>query len=77
MRKALIVLVIVHIPLALWSGYRAIVQVQRLELNATRVLHPGSAIQVTVVSSGRVAVDVWLEMVQGTQAPGHSPCGMC
>ena len=30
-RKALIVFVAVHVPLALWSGYRAIVQVQRLK----------------------------------------------
>jgi hypothetical protein len=31
-RKALIVFVAVHVPLALWSGYRAMAQVQRLEL---------------------------------------------
>ncbi len=69
MRKVLVALVIVHIPLALWSGYRAIVQVQRLDLITTgRMLHDGSAIRAGVVSSGRVTVDLFLEMIQGTRA---------
>ena len=59
-RKALIILVVVHIPLALWSGYRAIVQVQRLAL-----YDGGSTVRVDVVSSGRGPVDVRLEMIQG------------
>ena len=68
-RKLLIALIVVHVPLALWSGYRAIVQVQRLELSAPgTVLHNGSTIQVGVVSSGRATVDVWLEMIQGARA---------
>jgi hypothetical protein len=61
-RKALILLVVVHIPLALWSGYRAIVQVQRLAL-----YHDGSTAHVDVVSSGRGPVDVRLEMIQGAR----------
>src|SRR3712207_3931542 len=67
-RKALIVLVAVHVPLACWSGYRAIVQVQRLELSAAeRVLRDGSSVRADVVSSGRATVDVTLEMIQGAQ----------
>jgi hypothetical protein len=31
-RRILAVFVVAHVPLALWSGYRAIVRVQRLEL---------------------------------------------
>ena len=68
-RKLFIALIVVHVPLALWSGYRAIVQVQKLELNApSTVLHDGSTIHVGVVSSGRATVDVWLEMIQGMRA---------
>ena len=68
-RKVLIVFVAVHIPLALWSGYRAIVQVQRLELSSTdHVMRGGSAIRVGVVSSGRTSVDMTLEMIQGARA---------
>jgi hypothetical protein len=67
-RRALIVLVAAHVPLALWSGYRAIVQVQRLELRAPgRALRDGSRIRVDVVSSGRTTVDVRLEMIQGAR----------
>ncbi len=57
-----------HVPLALWSGYRATVQVQSLELNASDRLRDGSTIRVGVVSSGRVTVDVRLEMIQGARA---------
>lgn len=68
-RKLLVVLVAVHVPLACWSGYRAIVQVQRLELHSpSRVLHDGSTVRVDVVGSGRATVDVRLEMVQGARA---------
>jgi hypothetical protein len=62
-------LIVVHVPLALWSGYRAIVQVQKLEVNATsKVLEDGSTIHAGVVSSGRATVDIWLEMIQGARA---------
>lgn len=79
-RKALIVLVAAHVPLACWSGYRAIVQVPRLELSAPgRVLHDGSTVRADVVSSGRATVDVTLEMIQGTRAETlgtrHVPSG--
>jgi hypothetical protein len=68
-RKLVIVLIAVHVPLACWSGYRAIVQVQRLELSAPdRVMRGGSGVSVGIVSSGRATVDVTLEMIQGGRA---------
>jgi hypothetical protein len=68
-RRVLIVFVAVHIPLALWSGYRAIIQVQRLELQSPgRTLGDGSTVRVDVVSSGRTPVDVSLEMIQGAHS---------
>jgi hypothetical protein len=68
-RKAVIVLATVHVSLACWSGYRAIVQVRRLELSAPEgVLRGGASVRADVVSSGRATVDVTLEMVQGVRA---------
>jgi hypothetical protein len=68
-RKAVIVLATVHVSLACWAGYRAIAQVQRLELSAPeRVLRGGASVRADVVSSGRATVDVTLEMVQGARA---------
>lgn len=59
----------VHIVLATISGYRAIVQVYRLDLRSSeRVLHSGSTVGFTVVTSARTHVDVELELRQGTRA---------
>lgn len=67
-RKAIIAVVAVHVPLALWSGYRAIVQVQHLELQSqARMIGEGSTVRVGVISSGRTTVDVRLEMIQGAR----------
>lgn len=79
-RKILIALIVVHVPLACWSGYRAIWQVQQLEVTAPqRALDAGAPIRVDVLSSGRASVDVVLEMIQGTHAETlgvrHVPAG--
>jgi hypothetical protein len=57
--------VVVHVVLASISGCRAIVQVYRVDLRADAVLHAGSRIEWGYVSSGRVASDAELELVQG------------
>jgi len=57
-----------HITLATISGYRAIVQVYRVELATdTPTLRPGSTIDVAVATSGRAKVDAELELIQATQ----------
>jgi hypothetical protein len=54
---------------ALWSGYRAIVQIFRLELSpAGGVIRGGSAVRADVVTSGRTRASVRLELVQGARA---------
>jgi hypothetical protein len=54
---------------ALWSGYRAVVQVFRLELSpAGGVLRSGSTVRAQVVTSGRTRASVRLELVQGARA---------
>jgi hypothetical protein len=69
LRRLVLPLLALHVALALWSGYRAIVQVFRLELQVAQpLLRAGSAVSYAVVSSGRVPVTVRLELVQGTRA---------
>lgn len=69
LRRIFVPLIVIHVSFALWSGYRAIVQVFRLDLDvASSVLHDGSTIAFAVVSSGRVPVTVRLEMIQGSTA---------
>ena len=69
LRRVVIVLFSVHVVLGLWSGYRAIVQVFRLDLRVPQpVLRAGSSVGYDVVSSGRVPVRVRLELIQGTIA---------
>jgi hypothetical protein len=53
---------------ALWSGYRAVVQIFRLELApAGGELRAGSTVQARVVTSGRTRASVRLELVQGAR----------
>ena len=47
------------------AAHRAYYQVRALELDVPRRLTPGSSIQAMAVSSGRVAVRVVVELVQG------------
>jgi hypothetical protein len=62
-------LLAVFVLLASFSGYRAIVQIYRLDLNvADSVLRPGSALAFHAVSSGRVPADVQMDLVQGSRA---------
>lgn len=59
----------VWVVIALISGYRAIWQVQSLELDVPdETLRPGSTLTVKTLSSGRVNVTVVLELVQGARA---------
>jgi hypothetical protein len=61
--------VCVHVVLASFSGYRAIVQVYSLDLRASGpTLRPGSTVTFDVASSGRVWVHVDVELRQGQRA---------
>jgi hypothetical protein len=60
--------VAVHIVLATISGYRAIVQVYRVDLAASdSILRPGTTVSFAAASSGRVPVDVEVELIQGSR----------
>ena len=50
------------------SAHRAYFQVRNLDLNAPHLLTVGSVVQTSVVSSGRTAVDVVVELTQGTHS---------
>jgi hypothetical protein len=59
-------LALVAIP-ALLSGYRAWVQVYRLDLVSAPVLRAGSVVRANVVTSGRAYAELRIELVQGAQ----------
>jgi hypothetical protein len=67
-KRGLLAAFVVALPLALASGYRAIVQVYDLTITPVSILAPGDTIRTKVVTSGRAFVDVTLELRQGTTA---------
>jgi hypothetical protein len=67
--RILLPLLIVHVVLATWSGYRAIVQVFDLDLHVTNTaLRQGATLGYDVVTSGRATVTVRLELIQSAHA---------
>lgn len=73
--------VVAHVILATISGYRAIVQVYRVQLTTdTPTLRPGSTVALAVATSGRATIDGVVELIQSAQAetvavfrvPGHT-----
>lgn len=68
-RRGVIALVSLHAVLALWSGYRAIWQVWRLEVRiSTPVVHAGSVVSVVALTSRRVPNPIVVELRQGARA---------
>jgi hypothetical protein len=67
-RRVILCALAVHIVLASLSGYRAWVQVGRLDLSIDHspTLHPGDWAHLSIESSGRVWNDVVLELIQGS-----------
>jgi hypothetical protein len=63
----MIAVLTVHVPLACYSGYRAIVQVYSLKLRVPPELHAGSRLGYDVATSGRTNIHVRLMMVQGAR----------
>lgn len=67
-RRAIAVVVAAHVPLALFSGYRALVQVYDLDVaRPARPLRAGARVEAGVVTSGRARVTVRLELRQGAK----------
>ena len=65
LRRFTMVVLAIWIPLALFSGYRALVQVYSLDLRVSPSrLEAGSTITAAVATSGRVHVRVVLELIQ-------------
>jgi hypothetical protein len=66
LRWIILPLLTVHVVLASISGYRAIVQIYRVDLHVSDpVLRPGSTLGFGYVSSARVPSDAELELIQG------------
>lgn len=68
-KRTIVIVVGVHACLALVSGYRAIVQIYRVRIDApARPLAAGATVHVSVVTSGRTYAHVRLELVQEGRA---------
>jgi hypothetical protein len=68
-KKIMLITLVIHVVFGALSAWRAWVQVRSLDLQLTGpLLRGGTTARVDVVSSGRVPVDVSLEMIQGTHA---------
>ncbi|HKR60861.1 MAG TPA: hypothetical protein VJS64_14160 [Pyrinomonadaceae bacterium] len=68
LKRALLAVVAVHLIIGMISSYRAYFQVHSLDVHTSNVLQVGSVIQSDVVTYGRTAVDVRLELVQDEHA---------
>jgi hypothetical protein len=53
-----------YLAIAAVSAFRAIVQVYSVKITAPRTIEPGASIATVVRSSGRVPVEVTLELIQ-------------
>ena len=67
LRKFIGAYLVVHTVLALWSGYRAWVQVFDLQLVTPPSLATGVTVRADALISARTHVLVWLELRQGTR----------
>ena len=67
LRRVILFALAVHVVLASLSGYRAWVQVTRLDLSVSggERLRPSDWARLSITSSGRVWNDVVLELIQG------------
>ena len=67
-KRACLIVISVYVVIGLIALYRALVQVHSLEINSAETLRSDSAVTATVLSYGRVPVDLRIELVQ----PAHS-----
>jgi len=69
LRWIIVPLVVVHVVLATFSGYRAIWQIRRLDLRVSDpMLRAGTSVGFDVASWGRVEAGAVLELIQGQVA---------
>jgi len=68
LKRVFAVIIIAFLAIGIVSAHRAYFQVRSLELNAPQQLTDGSVVETSVVSSGRTAVDVVVDLIQGTHS---------
>ena len=68
LKRVFAVIIIAFLAIGIVSAHRAYFQVRSLELNAPLQLTDGSVVETSVVSSGRTAVDVVVDLIQGTHS---------
>lgn len=67
LRRVGIAAAIVHFSLAAVSGYRAVVQVYSVALDAPAIVAAGTTVTSQVVTSGRIMQDARIELIQGNK----------
>ena len=68
LKRVFAVIIIAFLAIGMISAHRAYFQVRSLELNAPQQLTDGSVVETSVVSSGRTADDVVVDLIQGTHS---------
>lgn len=68
LKRVFRVVIAALLAIGMVSSYRAYFQVWSLELSAPRVLSAGSVVRSEVVTSGRTAADVEVDLIQGTHS---------
>ena len=64
LKRAGLVVVMVYLAIGMIAFYRAVTQIQSLEIQSDGIVRSGSAVTATVVSYARTPIDVRIELVQ-------------
>ena len=68
LKRLFVAIIVALLAIGMVSAHRAYFQIRSLELNAPDLLIEGSVVQTSVVSSGRTACDVDVELIQGAHS---------
>lgn len=68
LKRVFVAVIVALLTIGMISAHRAYFQIRSLELNAPSQLTEGSVVQTSVISSGRTACDVYVELIQGTNS---------
>jgi len=68
LKRLFVAIIAALLAIGMVSAHRAYFQIRNLELNAPDLLTEGSVVQTSVVSSGRTACDVVVELIQGAHS---------
>jgi len=68
LKRVFVAVIVALLTIGIVSSHRAYFQIRNLELTAPHVLTDGSVVETSLVSSGRTASDVVVELIQDTHS---------